>query len=556
MSFTSRPVPLRLLAIFSSVFAAGPHLVLQFQVATGDAYRAAVSARSAQGLGAASAGGRLLLAGHEFRVSTASVAGPLGGLTARHDAAWAAHLADAASGPSERGGRGGDGDGDDQEEAGPGTEASARRPGAARRPWKGADPAPGLAPGEFLLQMRPSFDGAEEAAVGRYLKAGGFVTEHTVTRALEEKLAGLLGGFARGVVMTTSGTSALYLALQALGVGPGDEVVVPDLTMVATANAAVALGAAVRFADVDPATLCLCPAAVERALTAHTKVVVFVHLNNRALPGLAEVLALCRARGVAVLEDAAQAVGARLRGRPLGTWADLGTFSFSSPKIVTTGQGGAVAVPDGPRAAELLARLRVLKDFGRAAGGGPGGAEAYAEQGLNFKFTDLQAALGLAQLAKLPGRVLRMRQLWERYTAGLAGVPDVTFLPPPPGPEGASSDPGWIPWFIDCFVGGTAEHGPPAATRAALTAWLKLHRVGVRNMYPSLVGEAAFAGHPDAQPRGGGDGDKGGAFPASRAAAEGGLFLPSSSAYDDGTVDLVCALIRLFFSGTTPLPSL
>jgi perosamine synthetase len=157
------------------------------------------------------------------------------------------------------------------------------------------------------------------------------------------------------------------------------QVVVPDLTMVATANAVVALGAAVVFADVEAATLCLSPRTVQPKLSNRTKAVVAVHLNNRAsaLPALQALLA-ARLPGqrIALVEDAAQSLGASLAGRHLGTWGDLGTLSFSSPKVISTGQGGCVLVPPGPAAVTVARALRRLKDFGRASSG----ADDYAEQ--------------------------------------------------------------------------------------------------------------------------------------------------------------------------------
>jgi len=352
-------------------------------------------------------------------------------------------------------------------------------------------------------------------------------------------------------------------------------VVVPDLTMVATANAVTSIGASVIFADVEPDTLCLSARSLlarPGTLTERTKVVVFVALNNRARD-LAGLVAFAHSRGLRVLEDSAQSVGAMWRGQHLGTLGDLGTFSFSSPKIISTGQGGAVVVPaHGADPHDLAAALRRLKNFGRA---GSGADNYLAGKALNFKFTDMAAALGRVQVRKLPGRVQRMRQIWARYDRGLQGVRGIRL-----GPGGdladesnAFADPGWIPWFIDAFIGpadeggtgGTVTRGATTgagtgavATRAALQRWLKQHAVGTRPMYPSLSTQAAFADHPDYAPpplESTNQSSTAHRFPNSLAAAESGLFLPSSSTLTDGQVDHVCALIRLFFSTHTPLTS-
>ena len=359
--------------------------------------------------------------------------------------------------------------------------------------------------------MRPWFDDGEARALAEYIRGGGFVTEFRRTTELERRLAAELSvderpdveaadcaapqraanlpsGNVSDVIMTTSGTAALQLAFAAVGVREGTEVIVPDLTMVATANAARALGARVIFIDVDPELLTITASLVAPHLSNATRAVAFVALNNRATSlQLAELTALCRGRGVALVVDAAQSVGARVGGVALGAHGDIATLSFSSPKIISTGQGGAVVIPahvpstrntqtlcafsvdgddattncDGDascqrpmtathmettetrladvNATDLAATVRILKNFGRTTSG----ADEYVEaRGLNLKFTDLQAVVGLQQMDKLPWRVARMRDMWFRYRAGLEGVRGITML------GAVEDDPGWIPWCV------------------------------------------------------------------------------------------------------------
>ena len=174
-----------------------------------------------------------------------------------------------------------------------------------------------------------------------------YLNDGDVTAEFEQRSAALLG--ARYAVATTSGTSAIFLALKSLNVGHGDEVIVPDVTFIATANAVTLTGATPILVDVDPETLMIDPRAVERAITPRTKAVVPVHVSGRAA-ALEPILAIASRRGVSVVEDAAEALLSKYQGRCLGTFGVAGCFSFSPNKTVTTGQGGlVVTAPTGSR---------------------------------------------------------------------------------------------------------------------------------------------------------------------------------------------------------------
>jgi perosamine synthetase len=241
-----------------------------------------------------------------------------------------------------------------------------------------------------------------------------------VTAEFERRCADLLG--VRHAVATTSGTSAIFLALAGLGVGHGDEVIVPDVTFIATANAVTLTGATPILVDVAPETLMLDPLAVERAVTSRTKAVVPVHVSGRAA-AIERIVEIANRRGVHVVEDAAEALISRHDGRCLGTFGTAGCFSFSPNKTVTTGQGGLVVTADDA----LAVRLRELKDQGRPVRG-TGGNDVHAVIGYNFKLTNMQAAVGLCQLGKLEARAARLQNIYRWYAAGLADVPQVRLL--------------------------------------------------------------------------------------------------------------------------------
>ena len=259
---------------------------------------------------------------------------------------------------------------------------------------------------ESIMQMRPSTDEREAAALSAYMRSGGFLTEYKRTREFERKLAEVIGTKFCSIV--PNGTVAITAALLACGLDKTSCVLVPTLSMVATANAVRLMGAEVLFVDVDPESYTITPDIVRAVLDSGEKVdaVIHVSLNNRCkdVEGLAR---LCRERKVWLIEDAAQSLGAGHNGQAIGTFGDIATFSFSTPKIITTGQGGCVVTNSD----ELGKRIRRIRNFGREKAG----VEEYPSFGVNFKFTDVQSVIGLEQLKKLPGRVKRMREMWMLY---------------------------------------------------------------------------------------------------------------------------------------------
>ena len=260
--------------------------------------------------------------------------------------------------------------------------------------------------------------GEKEHELVRKVLESNYVNEGEVTELFEKRLAGLIG--TKHAIATTSGTSALFLALAGLRIGNGDEVIVPDLTFIATANAVTLTGARPVLVDVDPATLTMDPQAMLRAITPRTKAVIPVHVSGRAA-NLQAISGIARQRGIHIVEDAAEAFMSRLDGKSLGTYGIAGCISFSPNKTITTGQGGLVVTDDD----ELNRRLRELKDQGRPVRG-TGGDDVHHSIGFNFKFTNLQAAVGLGQLEYLDSRLARMRDIHRWYVRGLSGLEGIS----------------------------------------------------------------------------------------------------------------------------------
>ncbi len=258
--------------------------------------------------------------------------------------------------------------------------------------------------------------GEEEAEAAAEAVRSGWVAQGPRVAAFERAFAEHLG--VPHAVAVSSCTTALHLALLGAGVGPGDEVVVPSLSFIATANAVTYVGATPVFADVDPATGNLTPDTIAPLLTDRTRAVIAVDQGGVPVD-LDAVRESAAPRGIAVVEDAACAAGSAYRGRPAGAGADIAAFSFHPRKLLTTGEGGMVTCQDG----ELAARLRRLREHGmsvsaadrHAGAGGAAVLETYDEIGFNHRMTDVQAAIGLVQLGKLPAMVARRRELAARY---------------------------------------------------------------------------------------------------------------------------------------------
>ena len=268
---------------------------------------------------------------------------------------------------------------------------------------------------------KPHLTGEEGAAVAAAV-ASGWISQGPQVRAFEEAFAARVG--AADAVATTSCTTALQLALYVSGVGPGDEVVVPSLSFIATANAVWQCGGTPVFADIDPLTYNLDPAAAERAITPRTKAIMPVH--QVGLPAdMDRFFELGERHGVAIVEDAACAIGALYKERPIGSLGALACFSLHPRKVITTGEGGMIAVGD-PDVAERLRRLRAhgmdASDLARHSARDVV-LESYPERGWNSRMTDMQAALGLCQLRALDDILERRRVLAERYGQALADLP-------------------------------------------------------------------------------------------------------------------------------------
>ena len=326
---------------------------------------------------------------------------------------------------------------------------------------------------------KPFFTGDEGAAVAAVV-ASGWVSQGPRVREFEEAFARRVG--AVDAVATTSCTTALQLALHVSGVGPGDEVIVPSLSFIATANAVWQCGATPVFADVDPDTYNLDPAAAERAITPRTKAIMPVH--QVGLPAdMDAFLALGRRHGVEIVEDAACAIGATYKGRAIGSLGPLACFSLHPRKVITTGEGGMIAVQDPAVAARLRFLRQHAMDVSDLARHSADDVviERYPERGWNHRMTDMQAALGLCQLEVLDEILDRRRRLADRYAAALEDMP--TLHAPFDPPESART------WQSYCVRVDARSH----VDRTDLMRRLLADGIATRRGVMAIHHEAAYA---------------------------------------------------------------
>lgn len=360
----------------------------------------------------------------------------------------------------------------------------------------------------FIPQMQPWFGDEERLAMNEYLKQGGWITEFKKTEEFEQMISEYTG--AKHCIVTNNGTISLTLAAIATGIESGDEVIVPNYTMIATPNSIKMIGAKPVFVDVEKETLCLELELAERAITSKTKAIFFVSANGRyPKSGIDSFVKLANENNLLLLEDSAQSLGSFYPdGTHIGRKGLIGSFSFSSPKIISTGQGGALITDDD----DIADKLRRLKDFGRSGGGN----DIHDSIGWNFKFTDIQAVIGIEQMKKLQWRVNRKKNMWKLYKERLKDVSQIMFFD-----QDINNT---TPWFIDVI----------AEDRENLQIYLKEQGVGTRIMYPPINKQKAYQ-----LPR---------EYPVSNLVGEKGLWLPSAAQITNEEINKITNDIRQFYS--------
>lgn len=351
----------------------------------------------------------------------------------------------------------------------------------------------------IIPQVEPLITAKEADAARDYLNSGGWLTEFEKSKEFAGLIADFLG--VKYVTLTTSGTVALYLSLLSSGLKKGDQVLVPNLTMIATINAIKWAGFEPVVADIDPLSLCVNIDDIDSSI----KAILYVSFNGRS-GDLKKISDFCKREGIVLIEDAAQAFGSKKDNQFLGTFGDAGVFSFTPHKIITTGQGGALVTNNF----NIYKKAEQLKDFYRR---GPG-IDIHEGIGFNFKFTDLQAVIGIEQIKTIDERMRRKKEIYKIYTEELESV---EFVP--------TDLEQTVPWFIDILLSSRK-------IRDELILKLKEKGIGTRPFYPTLCEQKPYLDYKKRN------------LSVSEDISNRGLWLPSSLKLSNMEIKNICHLIN------------
>jgi perosamine synthetase len=358
---------------------------------------------------------------------------------------------------------------------------------------------------DYIPQMKPWFDEKEKDALIKYMEEGGWLTEFRKTEEFAQMIADYTG--TKYCSILSNGTVTLAAALIALGINSiEDDVIVPDYTMIASANSVIMAGAKPVFCDVERETVCMNFESMKSKVNEKTKAIMLVSINGRYPKSMEKFLSYCRAGNIKIIEDAAQSLGSFYQGKHVGTYGDIGSFSFSTPKIITTGQGGALVTNNE----ELFRKVELVKNFGRENAG----IDKHIFYGVNFKFTDLQAVIGIEQMKKLPERVAMKKRSYQIIREKLSNVSEIRFI---------ETYDDATPWFNDILV----------EDRDSFQSFLKDHKIGSRPFYPAIHTQAPYH-------------FKNETYPIAEYFAKHGLWLPSYTQLTDKEIDHICYTIQKF----------
>jgi len=356
---------------------------------------------------------------------------------------------------------------------------------------------------KIIPQIKPWLGKEEIREVSETIK-NSWITGGPKVKEFQEKIAKLCQ--VKHAIAVCNGTQALYIGLKILGIGRDDEVIVPDFTFIASANAVVWTGAKPVFVDVDAKTFNIDPAKIEKVITPKTKAIMPVHIYGQAAKML-EICKIAKKYRLYVIEDAAQGIKVTYDGRPVGGFGDVGCLSFYADKTLTTGEGGMVLTNDD----KLAKKCIILINQGRTGRGW----YIHDYIGYNFRLTDLQAAIGLAQLKKLPTIIKRKKRNEKLYRKYLTGVPGLEF--PYIDPRGFD-----VPFRINILV----------KKPQALFEFLEKEGIGTKRFFYPLHLQPCY--------------NIKGNFPNSITAYERGLSLPSAVTLKEEEIYYVCQKIKKF----------
>ncbi len=362
----------------------------------------------------------------------------------------------------------------------------------------------------MIPQIQPWIDHEELDEITKVITSTQ-ITEGLETKLFEDLTKELTSS--QFAIAYSNGTNALFAALVAIDVGPGDEVIVPNLTFIASANAVIMTGATPVFADVDKDTFNLSLETLLPCITERTKAVMPVHLYGQAVD-MDPILQFCSNRGISIVEDAAQGVGVKYKNRHVGTFGDIGILSYYGNKTITCGEGGIVLTDQ----IELANKVYAFKNHGRMKKG----VFTHDTIGFNFAFTEMQAAIGVAQMGKLTRILKKKNEILDYYRHALAGIAEIEW--PVVAPETTT----YVPWFSSIQV----------KDPVALASHLSERNIGSRRSFLPLHLQPCYQGKFEFRSE----------FENSMHAFDTLLALPSSYGLTTSELEIITNGVRGFFS--------
>ena len=352
----------------------------------------------------------------------------------------------------------------------------------------------------MIYQIKPVIGKKAKQSIANYLKKDNWITEHKVTEKFEKKFSKFTNS--KHCICFPNGTITMSSILSCLNLKKNHEVLVSNYTMVATANVVKFVGLKLKLVDISNKDLCMCPEDLIKKINRNTKVVIYTQMNGR-VGQIDSIRKICKKNNILLIEDAAHAIGSYNKNTHVGNSGIASSFSFSMPKLISMGQGGAVITNNN----KLAANLRLYKNFGRKKSG----EDVHNYLGYNFKITDLQAMLGLEQLNDIKLRISKKKAIFSRYKKNLLGNSKIKFF------EVSKNE---TPWSVDIYLKDVRK----------LKKILEKHKILTRYVYPALNSQKIYKKFTN--------------LPISNYFCKRGLWLPSSLDLKNYEIDKICKLIN------------
>ena len=356
----------------------------------------------------------------------------------------------------------------------------------------------------MIYQIKPVFNKKEKNDLIRYIKEDNWITEHKITEKFEKNFSKFTNS--KYCICFPNGTITMSAVLHCLNLNKDDEVLVSNYTMVATANVAKFVGVKVGLVDISNEDLCMCPDDLQKKINKKTKVVIYTQMNGRV--GKIDLIKkICKKNNLTLIEDAAHAIGSYNKKKHVGNSGIAGSFSFSMPKLITMGQGGAIVT----NSTKLANKLRLYKNFGRKKSG----EDRHDYMGYNFKITDMQSMLALSQLKSVKSRIKKKKEIYAKYKSKLKNNLKIKFF------EVKKNE---TPWSVDIYLKDVNK----------LKKKLEEKNIFTRYVYPPLNSQKIYKNFKN--------------LPVSNFYCKRGLWLPSSLDITNSEIDKICKLINKYIN--------